>query len=146
MVAKLKYKRTSITTMRNIFRSLGTFHDPIHSQWSLPFNWDRKVKLRITTKKCENWFERRDVLLTLYLEIYNYSCQEIPKFDFRGNEIVTFSGGTFCELNLIINFCQLRNWRQINKIERKAGRRWCDGVNWLKEMCIGQIGGRWGGW
>ncbi len=38
MVAKLhvKYKRTLITTMRNKIRALATFHNPIHSLWSLP--------------------------------------------------------------------------------------------------------------
>ncbi len=36
MVAKLKNKRTLITTMRNKYRSIATFHRPIHSHWSLP--------------------------------------------------------------------------------------------------------------
>jgi hypothetical protein len=36
MAAKLKFKGTSITTMRTKCRSIATFHRPIHSHWSLP--------------------------------------------------------------------------------------------------------------
>ncbi len=38
MAAILKYKRTSITTIWYKFRLVATFHNRIHSHWSLPLS------------------------------------------------------------------------------------------------------------
>jgi hypothetical protein len=45
MAAKLKQKRTSITTIRTKCRLIATFHRPIHSHWSLPLRKEKKKKL-----------------------------------------------------------------------------------------------------
>jgi len=38
MAAKLKDKKTSITTVRDQFQSFATFPTPLASHWSLPLN------------------------------------------------------------------------------------------------------------
>ncbi len=37
---KIKFKKTSITTMRKHYPGSATFHNPLHSHWSLPLKED----------------------------------------------------------------------------------------------------------
>jgi hypothetical protein len=57
MAVKLKYNITSLTIMRKKFLVMASFHNPLHSQWSLPLNKSNKM-----------WYSSRDpVPLTLFV-------------------------------------------------------------------------------
>ncbi len=58
MAAKLKDKRTSITTVRDQFQSFATFPTPLVSHWSLPL----RRKTLIFLKVIQGIFRRNDLL------------------------------------------------------------------------------------
>ncbi len=93
--AKLKYKRMVITTMRNKFQSLATFHNPIHSHWSLPL---RRRDVWIVF--CELHFLCCHPNVQIYIRFLVGSYQCCPQRD-RRNEKLLF---IIKKLYIIINY------------------------------------------